>query len=189
MQTLPNSYHAAAQSAARANAWQVARKIGLSQEDREDVEQDILLELLERQGRYDEARSQPGTFAGVVSHHRAAELTQAIVRDRQHLIYGRRDEAANEADSDWLDSLAVAEDVVPLWGETRNYYDDIHAARDLEYAMAMMDDEQYRLFALLAEHQDVPAACKSSGLSTATFYRRVEDLQLHLCMFGIKAAA
>ena len=189
MQTIPNSYHAAAQSAARASAWQVARKIGLSQEDREDVEQDILLELLERQGRYDEARGQPGTYAGVVSHHRAAELTQAIVRDRKHMTYGRRDEAADETDSDWLDALAGADDEVPLWGEARNYYDDIHTARDLGYAMAMMDDEQRRMFALLAEHQDMPAACKSSGLSTATFYRRAEDLQLHLRMFGIKMAA
>ncbi len=189
MQTNPSSYHTAAQSAARANAWQVAHKIGLSQEDREDVEQDILLELLERQGRYDEARGQIGTFAGVVSRHRAAELTQAIVHKRKHMTYGRREEAANESESDWLDVLADQDDVVPLWGETRNYYDDIHAARDLEYAMATMDDEQYRLFSLLAEHQDMPAACKSSGLSTATFYRRVEDLQLHLRMFGIKSAA
>lgn len=77
MQSNPSSYHNAAQSAARANAWQVAHKIGLSQEDREDVEQVILLELLERQGRYNEARGQPGTFAGVVSRHRAAELTRS----------------------------------------------------------------------------------------------------------------
>lgn len=189
MQTNPNSYLSAAQSAARANAWQVFHKIGLTQEDREDVEQDILLELLERESRYDESRSKPGTFAGVVSHHRAAELTQVIVRDRQHMIYGTRDEAANEPESDWLDVLADAEDVVPLWDGVRNYYDDIHTARDLEYAIAMMDDTQRGLFDLLAAHQDMPAACKASGLSTATFYRRVEDLQLHLRMFGIKAAA
>jgi DNA-directed RNA polymerase specialized sigma24 family protein len=189
MQTIPNSYLSAAQSAAHANAWQVFHKIGLTQEDREDVEQDILLALLEREGRYDESRSKPGTFAGVVSHHRAAELTQAIVRDRQHMTNKPHDEAANETDADWLEKLAVAEDVIPLWGEAGNYYDAIHTARDLDYAMAMMDDTQRGLFDLLAALQDMPAACKASGLSTATFYRRVEDLQLHLRMFGIKAAA
>lgn len=185
----PNAYLPAAVNAAVANAWRVAHKIGLSAEDREDVEQEILLELLERESRYDPTRGKPGTFTGVVSKNRAAELTQAIVRDRQHLSFGGHTSAANESESDWLDALADQDDVMPLWGETTNYYDEVDAARDLDFAVALMDDEQRTLFALLTEHQDVPSACKGSGMSTATFYRRVDDLQMHLRMFGIRAAA
>jgi len=52
-----------------------------------------------------------------------------------------------------------------------------------------MSDEQRSLFDLLAAHQDVPAAAKASGMSSATFYRRVDDLRMHLRMFGIRPAA
>ena len=36
---------------------------------------------------------------------------------------------------------------------------------------------------------ELPDACKVSGVSCATFYRRVADLQLHLRMFGFRSAA
>ena len=52
-----------------------------------------------------------------------------------------------------------------------------------------MNDEQVDLFQLLTAHQDLPSAAMASGLSSATFYRRVADLQMHLRMFGIKTAA
>ena len=52
-----------------------------------------------------------------------------------------------------------------------------------------MSEEQASLFRLLALHQELPAAAKASGLPSATFYRRVADLQMHLRMFGIRPAA
>jgi hypothetical protein len=192
MQTLhsPNSYFNAATRAAGANAWRVAHKIGLSAEERQDVEHDILLELLERESRYDASRGQPGTFTGLVSQHRAGELTSAIVHDRQHMLFrSSGEDAANECDSDCLDVLADANRVAPLWGEPPRGYDEIHVARDLDYAVSLMDAEQRVLLGLLTENQDMPMACKASGLSKPTFYRRVADLQMHLRMFGIKAAA
>ena len=60
---------------------------------------------------------------------------------------------------------------------------------DLNAAIAFMTPEQGRLLDLLAIYQDTAAACKASGVSTATFYRRVKELQMHLRMFGMKAAA
>ena len=173
-------FHSAARAAV-ANAWRVARRIGLSAQDREDVEQEILLELLERESRYDAARGMPGTFTGRVSKNRAAELNQAIVRDRMHLSFVGGDDA-DESASDGFDAL-------PLWGETSNFCDAVGAARDIDSAMALMDDAQRTLFGLLVEHQDLPAACRVSGLSTATFYRRVADLQMHLRMFGFASPA
>lgn len=192
MQTFhsPNNYLHAATQAAAANAWRVARKIGLSVEERQDVEQELLLDLLEHEPRYDASRGKPGTFTGRVSHHRAAELTTAIVRDRRHLSFGVPGEAAaNEGDADYFDALADEDSVVPLWGEVTNGYEEFHAARDLDHAVSLMDDEQRALWGLLTEHRDMPVACRASGLSTPTFYRRVADLQMHLRMFGIRAAA
>jgi hypothetical protein len=78
--------------------------------------------------------------------------------------------------------------VVPLWGEVTNGFDELHVARDLDHALSRMDDEQRALFWGCSEHQDMPSACKASGVSSATFYRRLADLKMHLRMFGIKAA-
>jgi len=192
MQTIGSStnYLNAATRAAAANAWHVAHKIGLSAEERQDVEQELLLELLERESRYDASRGQPGTFTGLVSQHRAGELTSAIVHDRQHLYFSSHGEdAANESESDYLDALADADSVVPLWGEITNGYEETHVLRDLDSAVSLMDDEQRALWGLLAEHGDLSVACKASGLSKPTFYRRVADVQMHLRMLGIKAAA
>ena len=186
----PSNYLPAAVVAANADSWRVAKKAGLSCDERQDVEQEILLALLEREPRFDPARGMPSTFTGVVSMHRAAELTEAIVRDRKRLMFGSPTcEAANECEDEWLDIMSNREDALPLWGEAANFYDGVHSAMDLETALAYMDTEQRELFDLLACHQDISSACKVSSMSTATFYRRVADLQMYLRMFGFKAAA
>ena len=152
-------YLQSAVNAAAVNTWRVAQKIGLSVEDREDVEQEILLELLERESWFDPARGMPGTFTGLVAKNRAAELIQAIVRDRKHLLFGNPGEDA-EGEADWLDARASQDDAVPLWGDTTNDHDEVAATRGLDFATALMDGEQRALFALLTEHQDLPDACK-----------------------------
>ncbi len=188
--TTPSSYLSAAVVAANANSWRVSKKASLSCDERQDVEQEILLALLEREPRFDPARGMPSTFTGVVSMHRAAELTEAIVRDRKRLMFGSPTcEAANECEDEWLDVVSNREDALPLWGEASNHYEGVHAMMDLETAVAYMDTEQRTLFDLLASHQDIASACKVSPMSTATFYRRVADLQMHLRMFGFRAAA
>jgi len=185
-----SSYLSAAVVAANANSWRVAQKTSLTADERQDVEQEILLALLEREPRFDPDRGMPSTFAGVVSMHRAAELTEAIVRDRKRLLFGSPTcEGAEECEDEWLDGVNNREDALPLWGEVPNYYEGVHTVMDLETAVAYMDTEQRTLFDLLACHQDIPSACKASVMSVATFYRRVADLQMHLRMFGFKAAA
>jgi hypothetical protein len=52
-----------------------------------------------------------------------------------------------------------------------------------------MNDEQLDFFDLLDAHLDLSSACKASGVSSATFYRRVNEMQMHLRMFGFRLAA
>jgi hypothetical protein len=68
-------------------------------------------------------------------------------------------------------------------------FSNSNTLHDLETALAHMSEEQVDLFNLLASHQDLPTASKACGMSTATFYRRVAELQMHLRMFGIRSAA
>jgi RNA polymerase sigma factor (sigma-70 family) len=178
----------AALDAAKARTFRAAVRFRLSNADREDLHQDLMLDLLERAGQFDPSKGSAGTFTGVLSQHRASEFLHRLTKDQFHLRFCLG-EAANESESDDLDALAVTNSVVPQWGEVADRYEEIHAARDLDQALSRMDDEQRALFTLLVEHQDVPSACEVSSVSSATFYRRLAELRLHLRMFGLKPAA
>lgn len=178
----------AAFGAAKARTFRAAVRFGLSDAEREDLHQELILDLLERAGRYDPAKGSAGTFTGVVSEHRTTDFLNARKKDRERLSFGSEDEAANDPES--LDGVSPYGDTVdPRWDQDQDLFADSVALRDLEIALSYMEGEQRSLFELLQAHQDLSSACRASGLSSATFYRRVADLQMHLRMFGFRSAA
>jgi hypothetical protein len=68
-------------------------------------------------------------------------------------------------------------------------FNDGMVMHDIKAAIAFMNGEQSALLDLLIKYSDIANACAASGLSSATFYRRVNDLRMHLRMFGIRPAA
>ncbi|MEF8724311.1 MULTISPECIES: sigma factor [Candidatus Accumulibacter] len=185
---LDSTYFKSAINAAAARAYQMATRFGLSHADREDLHQELLLDLLERAEQFDPDKGSAGTFTGMLSKHRASEFLYRLTKDRWRLSFCSGNEP-DEGATDPLDALADTDAVLPQWGEVTNGFDELHFARDLDHALSRMDDEQRALFSLLLEHQDTPSACEASSVSSATFYRRLTDLKMHLRMFGIKAAA
>ena len=183
-----DQYFKAAVNAAKTRTYRTAVRFKLSSADREDLYQALVLDLLERAAEFDPSKGSAGTFTGVLSEHRTADFLNGLKKDRSRLIFCSGDEAANDSDI----PAAVdpyAEGVVPLWAFDRDLFADSMLLRDLEAALAYMTDEQQSLFALLHAHGDTASALQASGMASATFYRRVSDLRLHLRMFGIKAAA
>lgn len=180
-------YFEAAINAAQTRAYRAAVSAGLTQADREDLYQEILLDLLERAAQYDPSKGSAGTFTGMVSEHRTADFLTALKKDRGRLSVFSDHGAAN--DDDATPTTDPFESAVPMWADDRDLFADTDTLHDLETALAYMNDEQVDLFQLLTAHQDLPSAAKASGMSSATFYRRVVDLQMHLRMFGIKTAA
>lgn len=179
-------YFEAAINAAKTRAYRAAVSAGLTTADREDLYQEILLDLLERAAQYDPSRGSPGTFTGMVSEHRTADFLTALKRDRGRLSVFSDHGAAND---DAMPTTEPFESAVPMWADDIDLFSDTAALHDLATAVDFMTDEQAGLLRLLEAHQDLPSAAKASGLSSATFYRRVADLQMHLRMFGIKTAA
>lgn len=201
-------FYRSAVNAASTRSYRGGMTAGLSTAEREDLFQEILLDIYERKGQFDPARGGPGTFTGMVSAHRTAEFLCARKTDRQRLVFAPGEDidtgavlsvdralrgidltqdAANDDDTTsggpaWLHDAAS-------WSADDDLFSDSACLRDLEAALAYMSNEQASLFHLLALHQDLPAAAKASGLPSATFYRRVADLQMHLRMFGIRPAA
>ena len=184
----PNFVGAALRAAGvRANSLRMSFR--LSNSEVEDVNQVILLGLLEKAAKYDPAISSANTFTGVVSKHIAADIAEKLTCDRKALEFlPPLADAAN--DSQFSPSIdALLDDRVRTLGSDVDLFSDSDTLHDLRTAIAFMNVEQSELFCLLEKHQDLPAACKASGVSTATFYRRVAELQMHLRMFGMRSAA
>ena len=148
------------------------------------MQQELIVDMLERASQYDPSRGSAGTFTGLVSEHRAAELMDRLIKDRSRTVLGYGDVASNDDEFD-AGHGSQAENAVPMWADDQDLFGDSETLLDLQTAMAHMDEAQTLLFQLLCDHQDLPSAAKASGMSSATFYRRVTDLQMHLRMFGI----
>jgi len=174
----------------------LAARHGLSPAEREDIQQELMLDLLEHRHKFDPAKGSPGTFTGMVSKHRAVELLDGLIKQRmRYTDFGtasKKISAANDpemgsykADSadDCIDSIHFKRD------PDHDLFTDGMAMHDLNAAIAFMNGQQSALLNLLTEHSDIASACAASGLSTASFYRRVNDLRMHLRMFGLREVA
>jgi DNA-directed RNA polymerase specialized sigma24 family protein len=208
-QAANDHYCASATSAANTRAYQAAITAGLSSSEREDLFQEVMLDLWERRQRFDPAKGAPGTFTGLVSAHRTAEFLNARKVDRSRLVLSDAEDVdtravvaidrvvhgfvlgSKAANDDFADepSMAIGGVLDGWWGQDRDLFSDSDALHDLGVAIAYMTAEQAALFDLLETHLDLPSACQASGMSSAAFYRRVADLQMHLRMFGFKASA
>ncbi len=195
--------HAAAARSRRAGV-----TAGLTEAERDDLFQEIVLDILERREGFNPEKGAPGTFTGIVSAHRTADFLSDRKKYTWRFIPASIDDidslkvaaVYSSSDASHVNSDAANDDLIedkplceaerrPLWQEPEDHARVCGAASDLQAALSAMSDEQRSLYELLALHQDLPAAAKVSGMSSATFYRRVADLEMHLRMFGFKTAA
>ncbi len=202
-------YYRAAINAAKTRTYRAAVSARLSTSEREDLYQDILLDLLEREAQFNPQKGSPGTFTGLVSEHRTAEFLNARKTDRDRLTFAsgehvdtlevvkisrshqtidQKSDAANEDDAAPIGS-SDTHDRSQWFDGDEDLFSNSNTLHDLETALAHMSAEQAELFDLLATYQDLPTVAKLCGVSSATFYRSVADLQMHLRMFGIRTAA
>jgi len=204
-----DAFYEAAVSAAKTRAYRAALTAGLAPAEREDLYQEILCDIYRRKKQFDPSRGAPGTFTGTVSVHCTTDFLNARKADRQRLVFSEPEYvdtlevvAIDRAIQDFAPTQNAANDetggssysMLPdemtwFWGENMDLLSDAETRHDVMAALAYMSGDQRCLMDLLAKHRDLAEAAKASGVPSATFYRRIADLRMHLRMFGIRPAA
>jgi RNA polymerase sigma-70 factor, ECF subfamily len=153
----------------RHHAGILVRRGGLQRADRDDVEQELALDLLQRLPRFDAARASRRTFASRVVAHRAAEMLAGC----------------------WSAKASMRRAALPLDG------DDVHAPVGIGHDDQRHDlriDVAAALATLSAEHQAVCAAltrgsereaARRIGVPRRTLRDRVAEIRAHFFSRGL----
>jgi DNA-directed RNA polymerase specialized sigma24 family protein len=167
-------------AAAAYQARRVARTLKLSPAEREDVEQEILLVLLERRRFFDPARGPWTPFAHRIARQAAQSVADALVAARKI--------SAVSLDQPWDAALdrelgrladAIADDAVP------SEPDILYNMSFMGFLATLPPDLRCAADAALAADGDLADAQRTLGLSTTEFYRRLREVRYRLFSIGL----
>jgi hypothetical protein len=163
---------------AAAHARKLARSLKLSQAEREDAEQDILLILLERWHYFDDARGSNIAFAIRIARQALHAIAGRIIADRE--IAGLDIDFAQDVDdpSGEVEALTIADTLPDDAAPTEAMILDAFAlGRFLE---GLPQDYALVAQAIRDQDGDLAEAQRFSALSTTEFYRRLRELRYRL---------
>jgi len=170
-------------------ARRLRRRLGLPACDREDLGQDLLIDLLRRLPAFDPARGSLGAFAGLVlrnqssriamRHHRQRRAQGGTMLSLEVPLAGTREPVGDTLTEDdglaaWHGQTCCAADVTEL-----------HLA--LQAALARLPAEDRRFCAALAHRPVIALATEGFG-SRSALYRRLADLRHVLTAHGLGPA-
>jgi DNA-directed RNA polymerase specialized sigma24 family protein len=164
-------------------AAQFVRRMGLPTHERDDVRQDLLLDVLKRIKAFDPGRGSLGAFIGTIIAHRTARLAKQVYRQRAlhaeppnspTLHFVSEHCGLDEAE---CDAEIVSDERIEL----------THLRLDLKRSLQSLSSAELALCRQLIEC--APAEIhRSSSLSRASIYRRINDIRMRLLMTGFAAA-
>lgn len=172
-------YLKALEKAAKIKSGQLAKKIGLSPAEQDDIYQELVIKALEAAPKFNAALGCEGAFIGQVLKNRGFELMDKTIKERMQTV--SLDSSTGEGDDSECHSVFAIAD---LLDEDTDLFSQFNANHDFLVALVAMTQEQRHLLHLLMEHASMANACAASQMSSSSFYRSVEQLKLHLSMFG-----
>ena len=178
---------------ARRESWRALHRRGLPQQEREDLQQDMLVDLLARMQAFDTARGTLEAFATVCCRHHAMRRAERLRRERAHRHIASFDDRVGTEESSGApltlgETLPLSDSLAAWWGQPTDAAAALERRLDLERAAACIDRRDYSLcLALSAEPMHV--AVRAAASSRATIYRRVAEIRLGLLAAGIASAA
>jgi RNA polymerase sigma factor (sigma-70 family) len=173
---------------ADAAARRLARQFRLLRYDREDLYQDLLVDLIGRLKRFDPARGKLGAFAATVAANYAGRLAGRIRRERAVFAAISLDDPTGGDDASTIgESIAEADGYLAFHGQATDVFAQAERRLDLERALSSLDPSNLHLLVQLSEK--TPHELSKQGVGArASMYRRIGNLRLELLAFGISAA-
>ena len=162
---------------AAAHARKLARSLKLSQAEREDAEQDILLMLLERWHYFDDARGSNIGFAIRIARQAAQVIADRVAAGWKIEFVSLEDPAPWQ---DWGtdDAITISEQV---GDESLPDEAALVSALSLRgFMTALPTDLLVVVKAVFAADGDIPEACRLTSLSSSEFHRRLRELRYRL---------
>jgi hypothetical protein len=162
---------------AAAHARKLARSLKLSQTEREDAEQDILLMLLERWHYFDDSRGSNIGFAIRIARQAAQLIADRIAAGWQTDLVSLEEPAPWQelgADAAVTISEQIADESLP---------DEAALVSGLalrSFTRSLPEDLAIVAAAVLAADGDIPEACRLASLSSSEFHRRLRELRYRL---------
>lgn len=158
------------------HASRVARTMALSETDREDVEQDILLALIERRRFFDPARGAWSSFADRVARQVTQVIADRIGHERR--LRGETNNPAEGSDPSIRPDAVIeppADSIEQAWlvSAVIRFLAVLPAELALVTVLALQEDG------------DLAEARQQSGLSSSEFYRRLREIRCRMICVGI----
>jgi len=170
----------AMRAAAVYQARRVARTLKLSPQEREDVEQDILLALLERRRFFDPARGLWVPFAHQIARQAAQSVADRLVAVRKIGSMSLSETATGQDEAEGATiSEAVADEHAPTEAGILDAMSVLTFVRGLPFDLRLTAEAALEADGELAEAQ------RATGLSTSEFYRRMREIRYRMVMVGL----
>jgi len=163
---------------ADAAAWRLRRRLYLPICDREDLGQDLLIDLLRRLPAYDPSRGSIGAFANIVLRNQSSQI--AMRHHRQRRAQGGSLlslEVPLSGSREPVGDTLTEDDGLAAWhGQHRCAAAITELHHTLQAALAWLPPEDRRFCAALA-HRPVTALAAEGFGSRSALYRRLADLR------------
>lgn len=172
-------------------ARRVCRIAQMPAHEREDVQQEMLLDLLGRLAGFDPSRGSLEAFATVCFRHRGIRLAERFRRERAARDGRSLDDPLPGTGEEHLTLAEVipeSEGYAAWCGQQTDAVAAVERRLDLDRASAALDGRDHPICAALVDH--TPHELGRRGpLPRSVLYRRIAEMRLRLLAAGIAAAA
>lgn len=161
---------------------QLAGKYGFASDEREDIQQTLVLECLRRCGHFNSQRGNTATFTRIVIKHAVATLIGAQKSHRRD--YRRCQRSLNspaqrtDPSSPEVAEVISDEDYHFRMGRTaRPFHQAVHLRHDVRRAVEALPPELRQICRLTIALDTMTLIAEAAGISRATLYRRMRSIR------------
>ncbi len=177
--TTPSPLDAYVETTIRHKVDSLIGRYGFTEDDRDDLEQDLALHLLQHLDEFDPGRAQRTTFVSRCIEHRLTDLIRHRHRARRDSSKACRFGATSAGDADVIDANSIDDTTA----DRERQRTDLRL--DLSAVIASLSPMQTRICALLPTHAPF-AIARELGLSKRAVYSAVAALRETFIAAGLQ---